>query len=281
MKLAWATDVHFDFLADGAEIPFLDRVHHSGAEGLLLGGDISLASRLIDDLLTIGRESGMPVYFVLGNHDYYRGSIENVRQSLQWLGASRMTWLENAEPVTLDPGLGLVGEGGWGDAVLGDFATSDVVLNDYLHIWELKRHFSRETWRGSFGAGTALEKKLNELGAESAANLRPKLEKAAGDHSHVLILTHLPPFREACWHEGNISNDSWLPGFTCGALGRMIREVASERPDTLFTVLCGHTHSSGTAEILPNLAAHTLGADYGTPDFVLLDVAADKLEKLT
>jgi 3',5'-cyclic-AMP phosphodiesterase len=36
-------------------------------------------------------------------------------------------------------------------------------------------------------------------------------------------------------------------------------------PGRKMTVLCGHTHGSGEAKILPNLNVLTGGAEYGTP----------------
>jgi hypothetical protein len=39
----------------------------------------------------------------------------------------------------------------------------------------------------------------------------------------------------------------------------------SAYPDHQMTVLCGHTHSSGQADILPNLLVKTGGAEYGSP----------------
>jgi hypothetical protein len=36
-------------------------------------------------------------------------------------------------------------------------------------------------------------------------------------------------------------------------------------PKCTMTVLCGHTHSSGFARILDNLAVHTGGSQYGMP----------------
>ena len=83
--------------------------------------------------------------------------------------------------------------------------------------------------------------------------------------SDSIVLTHVPPFRESCWHQGRISDDDWLPYFTCRAVGDALLEIMQARPDRDLTVLCGHTHGEGQAEILPNLRVWTGGADYGKP----------------
>ncbi len=87
------------------------------------------------------------------------------------------------------------------------------------------------------------------------------------------MLTHVPPFREASWYDGQISPDEWLPNTTCKAIGDLLREVAQANPSGRLKVLCGHTHGSGQAQIEANLAVTTQGASYGNPDFVLLEVA--------
>ena len=64
---------------------------------------------------------------------------------------------------------------------------------------------------------------------------------------------------------GAISDDDWLPWFTCKAVGDVLLETAAAHPDKHFTILCGHTHGSGHVHIRPNLEVHTGGAEYGRP----------------
>jgi hypothetical protein len=150
--------------------------------------------------------------------------------------------------------VGLVGVDGWADARLGDYVRSPVVLNDYLLIAELA------------GLGRAERQgRLHALGDAEAARLAELLAAALARFRRVIVATHVPPFKEACWHEGRISNDDWLPHFTCRAAGEVLRRAAADHPDRKIRVLCGHTHSSGTADILPNLRVVTGGAEYGEP----------------
>ncbi|MFM7113065.1 MAG: Eco57I restriction-modification methylase domain-containing protein, partial [Planctomycetota bacterium] len=41
------------------------------------------------------------------------------------------------------------------------------------------------------------------------------------------VATHVPPFREACWHEGELSDDQWAPHFTSVVMGDALRAVIS------------------------------------------------------
>jgi hypothetical protein len=80
-----------------------------------------------------------------------------------------------------------------------------------------------------------------------------------------MVLTHVPPFMEACWHQGHISADDWLPHFSCQAIGDVLKDVMATAQDKQMTVFCGHTHSSGECQILPNLQVKTGGAKYCAP----------------
>lgn len=264
MRLAWASDVHFDFVEPEDVEAWCARIRAAEVEGLLLGGDIATAGSVLFWVERCAELLERPLYFVLGNHDYYRGSVAQVREAAARLPAP-VHWLPAREPLELEPGLALVGHGGWGDARVGDWEGTPVVLNDYVLIEELAVA-NRE--KGPLG------QLLRDYGQDAAETLGPPLRAAAASHERVLVLTHVPPFREACWHEGQTSNDEWAPGFVCGALGELLLEVARAHPETELTVLCGHTHSPGTARLAPNLIAHTLGADYAQPDFTVIDSAA-------
>jgi 3',5'-cyclic-AMP phosphodiesterase len=118
-----------------------------------------------------------------------------------------------------------------------------------------------------------LQRRLMHLGDEAAEHLEARLASALEAHEEVILLTHVPPFREACWYQGRTTDDNWAPFFTCQAVGDLLYKAMRERPDRRLTVLCGHTHSAGRAEILPNLLVLTGQADYGAPQLQrLMDI---------
>lgn len=260
MRIAWASDVHFDFVDEAQVVTWARGIVDSGASALLLGGDIADARSLAGWLELVQRELGSrPLYFVLGNHDYYHGSIAAVRELAR---SSSARWLAEGGPVLLDDQCALVGVGGWGDARVGDFLASPVLLNDYRLIADLA---------GANMDRAALLPLLREQGDREAAALEGPLQEALGARERVLVLTHVPPYREACWHEGKTSDDDWAPGFVCGAVGEVLLSAARAHPERELVVFCGHTHSPGRAELAPNLVVHTLGADYGSPAFVTFE----------
>lgn len=264
MNIAWATDIHLDFVSRWDAGKFCQRIRQANAQALLLGGDIGESHNLASWLRFLARRLDCPVYFVLGNHDFYGSDIASVHREVIALQTDSLQWLPAQSVIELTPATALIGHDGWADARLGDFMRSPVVLNDYLHIADLVAARAR--------GKSALQQKLMDLGDQAAKALQPHLEKALKQFAHVVVLTHIPPFRDACWHEGMISDDNWLPGFTCHAMGEMLREVIKDHQDRNVTVLCGHTHGEGIAHPLRNCVVHTGRAEYGAPDFVMLEV---------
>jgi 3',5'-cyclic-AMP phosphodiesterase len=103
---------------------------------LVVSGDIAESTSLVGTLHEMDAVLSRPIYFVLANHDYYHGSVAGTRRSVAAaLVRSRfLTYLSGADVVELTPGTALVGHDGWGDARLGDFEASDVLLNDFFLV---------------------------------------------------------------------------------------------------------------------------------------------------
>ncbi|NIO00741.1 MAG: phosphoesterase [Candidatus Latescibacteria bacterium] len=272
MKLAWATDIHLNVMEEDDIQRFCSRIIESGVDIVLIGGDIAEAPDLLEWLRLLESKLQRHIYFVLGNHDYYGSDIASVRHEVSELNSTYLRWLPAEGCVGLTSKSALVGVGGWGDARLGDYARSSVILSDFLFIKDLQSTIDMNDLADGFEHREALKLKLQELGDRDAATLKPLLEQALNDYSTVFMLTHVPPFKEACWHGGKISEEEWMPFFTCKAIGDLLIESVSAKPSCKVTVLCGHTHGSGTAQILPNLIAYTAEADYGRADFKVFEI---------
>lgn len=255
-RIAWLTDIHLNFVSAVRQEAFYERLRTCGADLLLLGGDIAESTTLMGFLRQIDRHVQRPIYFVLGNHDFYRGSIRDVRGAVSaWChGNPRAVYLSNSEPVCLMPGVGLVGHDGWADGLLGDYLRSVVMMNDYRLIDEFIGLDKQARWD-----------QMRALGDDAATHIDRVLPTAFSQFDKVYLLTHVPPFREACWYDGRMSDDYWMPHFTCASMGESIRSTMKQRPDKKLTVLCGHTHGAGVCEPLANVRVITGGAEYGEP----------------
>jgi predicted phosphohydrolase len=269
VKLGWLSDIHLNFLSVEARSRFFDDLSKRDVDGWLITGDIGEAVSILPFLKDFAVLLPVKSFFVLGNHDFYRGSIGQVRAEVKSLIVAnpQLTWLTDTAYLELSAGVALVGDDGWSDGRLGDALGTPVELNDFVLIRELSGH-----------TRPILVQRLNRLGDESAARLAGKLQDAASRYARVLVLTHVPPFEGACWHEGKTSWPDWLPWFTCAAVGDAIMETAQAHPQTQFLVLCGHTHSPGRFAPSPNLVVYTAGAEYGRPSvqgFIQLEDDAD------
>ena len=257
MEVAWLTDPHLNFAGVRAAEKLALEVAARGSEALLISGDIGESHDLEGWLTVMASMAGAPVYFVLGNHDFYGSTVEavraDVRELCQGYGGD-LVYLTGGDPVALSERTGLVGHDGWGDARAGNYATSPVLLADFTQIGDLSGLTHDD-----------LERKLMALGDEAALQLEPSLAAAVDRFEHVIVLTHVPPFVESCWHEGKLSDANWAPFFVCEAVGAVIRRQARRAPGVRITVLCGHTHGAGEAWVEPNVHVKTGAARYRKP----------------
>jgi Icc-related predicted phosphoesterase len=254
-RLAWATDIHLNFVR-GDVRPLVAQIRSVAPDAVLITGDISEAESLERDLAALDRALWVPTFIVLGNHDFYGSSLRAVRARVaDFCRASKwVRYLPSEGVVRLGGDTALVGHDGWADGRLGDFAGSQVVLNDYLSIEELT----------GLDPGERLAR-LHKLGDEAAAYFRRHLPPALDEYPNVIVATHVPPYREACLYEGKPSDDAHLPHFACAAVGEALTRFMRERTAQQMLVLCGHSHSRAVARVLPNLLVKTGGAIYGQP----------------
>lgn len=227
MQLAWATDIHLNFLDLPDRQRFLETVNDQ-ADALVVTGDIAESNSLGEILRQMSSVLDMPIYFVLGNHDFYRGSAAGTRAEVAEMirGSGNLVYLSQAGVVELTPGTALVGHDGWADGRLGDLDGTDVILNDFLLIDELRHWRDRHTLDKP-----ALRRMLETLGDEAAAYLKSVLIPATELYPQVIVATHVPPFREAAWHEGRTSGEDYLPFFSCQAVGDVLLEAAKSHPN--------------------------------------------------
>lgn len=251
-RLLWITDAHLDHLGGVVEDAWFEKLGASRADWLLLGGDTANARVFSRILGRIEEEFAGTIALVAGNHDYYFTSISEFREKLARIqGVVVFEPGCQSEPLVVEEGVYLCGSGGWGDAAAGVADASYMSLNDENLITELRT--------GNLSA------RLRSLGAESAKHLEKQLSLIPEEASCVIVLTHVPPWPEATWHEGRNSDAMALPRFCWQAGGRVISKAAERLPHARFLVLCGHTHSDGIWK-KGNITCHTAGSAYGRID---------------
>lgn len=255
-RIVWLSDIHLNFVVGREYDAFVDKVAATAPDAILLGGDIGEAPSVGRYLADLDARWSCPIHFVLGNHDFYFGSIAGVRSEVALLCSQRprLNYLTLGGPVQLAEEVALVGHDGWGDGRVGDYERSLVMMRDYQLVAELSGYSKQARWP-----------LLKQLGDEAAEHARRVLPAALAKNRRVIFLTHVPPLRAACWHEGQLSDDHWAPHFVCQALGDALLEIMQRHPEQELTVLCGHTHGAGECRPLPNVHILTGGSIYGEP----------------
>lgn len=272
IRLAFLTDLHLNFLSEQGINHFcLSQVLSESPDLLVITGDISEAPILKEHLRSLSKGLGdnLPIFFVCGNHDYYNGSIADLRQELTldhcypdyekepgnlykgtwWLGGSGV--------VPLTEKAALVGHDGWYDGWYANFMQSRLDMNDYYIIKELKQH--------KINKGLLLQECRNQA-TISANYVREQMESAfTQGFETVYVATHVPPFKENSTYNGKISDDDWLPSFSSKIMGDTILDVMLKYPEKHCIVLCGHSHGGAYHRPLKNVECYTGEATYGHP----------------
>lgn len=258
MKLAWITDPHLDHIEQADRESFYEGIAAKSPDAVVITGDISEAPTFAKHLHLMGKRIGVPIYFVMGNHDFYKSSIEEARQRARTLTQEDplAKWLPAVGVVPLTDDTCLIGHDGWYDGRLGDYHSSRVELSDFSCIHDF-------VMVPGGGARLGLMRKLAD---EAAEYLRGVLSDALGRFKRVIVATHVPPFKEASTHQGRISGPEWMPFFSSKATGDVLLQAAKAASGRSLTVLCGHSHSPTMVRPCSNLVVRVGGALYGKPE---------------
>lgn len=256
MKIVWCSDLHLNWASKETIAALIVDIRSHKPDAVLLSGDISDGNSTKAFVKFLYEALETKIYFVLGNHDFYKRYITEVEQ---WCFAmsrknSDIVYLPNAGVVPLTESTALVGVNGWGDCKAGNWRDSTVVLSDHRYIGDL--------------AGlnrVQLAHKLQAFGEIEAITLRDALERALARFDAVQVLTHVPPFPEAATYKGKQSDDAWTPFFVCQSVGEVLMDLAARHPKKFITVMCGHSHGESHIKPLPNLTVHTAYAAYRRP----------------
>jgi predicted phosphodiesterase len=267
MKVDWITDPHLDHLRDGETlITFLQALHDRDSDALLVTGDITQSQTIYDFLGFLSGAYQRPIYFVLGNHDYYGSWIEptqkRVRAACSACPEGILNWMTDRGPIMLTSTVAVVGHDGMYDAKAGE-PGMDLGMTDFLlpgGIVDFAYALETGSWH--------LFELLERLARASAEHITTSVRKAVrAGARRILVLTHVPPFPEASYFRGRPSNPRALPWYVNVTLGNALLALADELPDVSLEVFAGHTHGATVYQPRPTLIVHVGGARYGRPRF--------------
>jgi len=75
VRVGWVTDIHLEFVEERVRIRFHETLRLAQLDALLIGGDTGISHSLAGFLAELEESLDLPIYFVLGNHDFYKSSI--------------------------------------------------------------------------------------------------------------------------------------------------------------------------------------------------------------
>lgn len=268
-KYAWATDVHLDFLANNPQaiVKFAESLVVDNPTGVFLTGDIATAKVLVYNLSALERVVQRPIYFVLGNHDYYGSNFVDVRKAMHEVSnvSPFLRYMPTMPYLALSPSTAVVGHDGWYDAMYGNWRDNSFSLNDWTAIHE---------FREVNGNRATIVETARKFAHEAVLHVQNSIKQATRYHKNIVVLTHFPPFKESHIFEGRQGDDAALPWYTSKMMGDMLLAAAKAYPTHTFTVLAGHTHGQYMGKFADNLLVHVGGAVYGQPKLQgLIEVA--------
>lgn len=261
-RLVWLTDIHLNFMPLQARKDFYKEIKRKRPDFVLITGDISEAGPMCTHLQEMRDTVKKPIYFVLGNHDYYGLGIEEMRmrctaafskeqeRGIYHLPSNPTTLSEVITTTGLHKTM-LIGEDNLYDEQLG--IPGHVILSDFRHIREL---LGKDRSQAIATHAKAANNRLNA-----------RLKEVLKDESvkRVLIAIHVPPFKELSRFNGEISSQEFLPYFCAPSTGKVLLKHAKANPNVHFEVYCGHTHGKASYSPLPNLHGFCQDAFYSYP----------------
>lgn len=252
MKILWLSDVHLNFLSVARQSCALEQFYNAlKGDAIIISGDIGESHNVCSIVRKMETYTGLPVYFVLGNHDFYGATTEEVKAKVK-----KLNWIPKQSRFELTKDTALIGVDGWGDCRNGDFEGSRLRMSDWVYILDVREAFEQDT----------LKQKLQEL-ADKDARLLKRRAKAAikAGYKRIILVTHVPPFEEACLYAGRKSTPGGLPFFSSQILGTELLPVAEANPNVEFIWLSGHTHSRCTYKPCENMTVKVAEAEYFKP----------------
>lgn len=257
--LLWLSDLHLEQASDETRRRFLKRLRSTCCDAVLITGDISISEHLSRHLREISDAcDDRKVYYLLGNHDYFHGSIPEVDRSVIALSKSHRNLipLGQGEIIRIDRDTALIGHRGWFDGLAGAGEKTWIESPDHHKIDDFKHLGRREFFQ-----------RLRQLGEQSASYFRQVLPAALGHYRHVMIATHVPPFYQAVKYDGCDCRWERQPFFTNSSAGNAIVGILKRFPHRRITVHAGHSHSAANVRMSRNLSIRVAGAKPGKPDF--------------
>lgn len=256
-KLLWLSDLHLDQANHPLRYNLFKDLKNADYDAVLITGDTAASDSLAHHLSMLAAACDpKPLYFILGNHDFYMSDLKTTLKKVRELSSeiSNLHHLQDLGVVWLTPDTALVGHHGWADARIGWGNKTYVRSPDHWCIDDFR----------------ILEKSarfdlMGKLGQESTRSIRRNLNAALLKATTLIVATHFPAFKTSAHYNGTPCGPCHTPHYVHASLGGMLIGTACQNLTKRFTVLSGHTHSEIRENILANLESRVAGTKRGYP----------------
>jgi predicted phosphohydrolase len=258
VNFRWISDAHLDNLGAKDYQDFIAQVKSKCSSHdtvLLITGDTTTGRRIEADHCQLAGACAGKMLYVLGNHDRWNSSFADVNKRIKSssVHSPNASFMDLVDHVEVEPETFIVGDSGWYDGRNGLQGQPRFIMNDWFFIQE---YIGKEPFKASAQLADACAARLE-------AKMRDAIAKGA---MRLIVLTHVPPFVEACRHLGNPSDMYSLPWFSSQCIGDVLDQISEEFFHVQIEVLCGHTHSHATYKRHDNLHVSVKDAEYGSPE---------------
>ena len=273
MRITWLTDIHLDFITSPDDIRssiknldiFCSLILNENPDACLITGDLSRSPFLKGHLLALEDRLRIPIYFVLGNHDFWESDITSTRKMMIELTESsdNITYLPVTNYFVLNDSTVLIGHDGWYDALYAEPQFSNFIMNDWMRIGDFVR--ARSVVNRSVNLDSVIRVARNQASL-AAYHVSTAINEAITrkNPKKIIIATHVPPFIQPLQNShGSLSDKS--PWYASKIMGNMLLSIAKVNQSVQFEVFCGHCHSEYVGKITSNIILHSGGAEYSQP----------------
>ena len=248
-KYLWLTDLHVDKLSAADYAGLINSIVAIKADGLWLTGDLGDPPANWFFLETLLHQIKLPIYFVLGNHDYYQQRIADVRKKANQLMDTfkQAHYLTSEAAHIFDEHTLLVGVDGWAN-------TADIPLTQ--PTWDSERIIDLQS-----PSLATLQQAMNKRAAVDALLLLKKCQQSIGAATkRVYILTHVPPEQARRGQYPVKPVQARRAVYYSYTLGGVLDELRLQYPHIHFYVFSGHVHQNQLYTLGHNLTGQLLQA---------------------
>ena len=266
LTLTHLSDLHFDHCSEVQIVEFAKQII---SDVILITGDISTSHKFRNHIFLFERYTNRPIYYVLGNHDFYYSSINEFRNKV--CDIDRMSqflkYLSSVPYIQLSNNTAIIGHDGWYDA--NNIISEEIYMND----WSLIKEYAT-TPDLNFYKIAQISKQICNISIKHIADSIAKVTKQKKNINNIIVATHVPPFEEIFQQISKSPEtinsrrkrfDILKPWYLSNSMGILLKKAADTFPHIKFSIFCGHLHENASVKIKDNLYCYTSEAIYSQP----------------